>query len=333
MFLTGISQAHVPVKSENNSSLDSAEFISNPSKSWAIYSELQTDEKTHYYTFNIEKEETIYISLFTAIRPENENFLPSFALMGASILENDTLPENIEIPQNVGILNIESNKPQSGVYEAFGPSNFYNLAELRLAAPNTGQYYIVVYENNNPGFYGLAIGLQESFSIEEIIFNPINVINVYLWQGEDLLLILSPIIFTIIIGLFVIFRFYSIKDPKLVNSFSFWIGSLVTVLFLSSTISMSFQMLYSIYKTSIGPEILITGIFIFIPLIFAILTLRLTIAYSKNPKMSQRVAFLLMTPIALFFWAGYILGPLILVFLAILPKLLIKKSLSKRLIY
>jgi hypothetical protein len=45
---------HVPLLPEGNDNISSAEYISDPDKSWAIYSQLEPDQ-AEYYSFDVEK--------------------------------------------------------------------------------------------------------------------------------------------------------------------------------------------------------------------------------------------------------------------------------------
>lgn len=52
-------------------------------------------------------------------------------------------------------------------YEPFAPSSFYQLAELKIPAPESGTYHIAVFEPFHGGHYSLAIGQRETFAIIE----------------------------------------------------------------------------------------------------------------------------------------------------------------------
>jgi len=158
---TGPVLAHTPLQPDDNESLDTAMAISDPTKSWAIYTELHEKEEAQYYILHLEEGERLKASLYVPIA--EKGFMPKLVVMGPEISSNDVLPEFIEVPKDVGVLVVESNLAESPEYEPFTPSIYYYLSEFDLEISEHGDYYLVVYETSKGGRYGLAVGYREVF--------------------------------------------------------------------------------------------------------------------------------------------------------------------------
>ena len=53
--------AHAPLGTRDNESIDKATVIPDPTKSWALYSQLNSDGDAQYYTFNITSGQKIHV--------------------------------------------------------------------------------------------------------------------------------------------------------------------------------------------------------------------------------------------------------------------------------
>jgi hypothetical protein len=159
--------AHTPLKpSHENESLATAYTISDPAKSWAVYSELHEGEEAQYYRLNMEKGERLRAMLFIPIS-ERDGFTPGLVVMGPGITSQDTVPSYVEAPGEGGKMLLEGQLPIKPTYEPFTPSSYYYIAELNLDVSETGTYYLVVYEASRGGRYGVAAGYREEFGLDE----------------------------------------------------------------------------------------------------------------------------------------------------------------------
>lgn len=61
--------AHAPLGTQDNESLNNATVIPDPTKSWALYSALNSDGDPQYYTFNISSGQTIHVLMYKSLRP------------------------------------------------------------------------------------------------------------------------------------------------------------------------------------------------------------------------------------------------------------------------
>jgi hypothetical protein len=80
------------------------------------------------------------------------------------------------------------------------PHQASTIAEISLEAPATGTYYLVIFEPHRGGPYGLDVGYEERFGLEEWILIPIFAIGIHEWEGQSIAFILVPMELTLIVG-------------------------------------------------------------------------------------------------------------------------------------
>ena len=253
--------AHVPLMAGGNENISSAMHINDPGKSWAVYGSLEKDV-VHYYSFDLEEGERIYLSLFKSSDVKERDFLPALVLLGPGLKDGEK-PDHLALPReasNLKTLTAEDKSAASAVYEPFGPSSFIELAEINISAPESARYFAAVYSNVNstsnstngtPGHYGLAVGYREEFSFSERITTPLRLISVYLWEGQSLGFILIPYLVAEVVALLFFWR------GSRRTSFCL-AGLLAGFLFLATSASVFTQMVFSLTRAPFGPEVNIT---------------------------------------------------------------------------
>jgi hypothetical protein len=137
--------AHSPVFPEENHGPSTAYEISDPAKSWAIYTWLEGEGIADYYKFTISEGEKIQVSLIVPDNPAHAGFLPAFTLIGPGLTQNDSLPDYIEVPSGYGTIVVDGADPGKAVYEPFTPGWFYEVGTLTTNAPDDGTYYVAVF--------------------------------------------------------------------------------------------------------------------------------------------------------------------------------------------
>lgn len=306
LLIAGVVQAHVPLFPEGNENVSSAMLISDSGKSWAIYSALGPG-MPQYYALDIEKGKEILLSLLGSADPKEIGFEPDMALLGPGLASEGSLPSNVNIPAGYGAIAVKSNRSDQATYEPFGPSSYYQLADLDINAPESGRYYVAVYANNSNAFsssigrYCLAIGYREEFTFAERITTPLRLISVYLWEGQSLSTILMPMIIAAISGLYFIWR------SKVRTPFSI-AGTLAGSLFLGTSATVLSQMAFSLIRAPAGSEAAITVLLAIIPAVFGVCALRLS---RGEAGILQRVAMAVIGTAALLAGSGLIIGPML----------------------
>lgn len=298
VLLVPSTQAHVPLIPSDNENIAFAYHISDPGKSWAIYDYLNGNR---YYSFNIENGERIYLSLLKSANPKEKNFAPGMLLMIPGQKGNGSAPGFVDVPASYGAMKIEGIMPESAFYEPFGPGSYYQMAELNITAPNSGMYYVAVYDPNNKGHYSLAIGYREEFGFMERITTPLRLISVYQWEGQSLAFILAPIVVATFIGSILIWR-----TKKRTTFFSS--ATMAGMLFLGSSATMLSQIFFNIMLASVGSEVAISIVLALIPAILGVAALRLS---RGQAGLLQRMALAIIGTSALLAGSGLIVGPLL----------------------
>ncbi len=306
---------HAPLMPGSNESLATATIVSDPTKSWAVYAELHEGGEAQYYRFDIAEGQRIHVSLLKSTSPDDASFVPGFVLMGPNLSIRGVVPEYVQMPEGSGTLVVEGKNPTRGTYEAFSPSAFYQLADLQLDAPFSGTYYVAVYENTRGGHYGLAIGDRESFTLSEWVLSPLSFVTIHQWQGQSLLLIFAPAVATFTIGLAIlVLRRRTAESPR--TPFQ-WTAAVAGLLFLASGFTVISQMLLASMVAPLGLDVIITLVLALVPVIMGVFAIRFALRKTLNVR--TRASMAIIGLLALFAWAGFIIGPILAVVASILP--------------
>jgi hypothetical protein len=318
--------AHVPLMASGNENISSAMHISDPGKSWAVYGSLEKNG-VHYYRFDLEEGERIYLSLFKSADAKESDFLPALVLLGPGLNASGQLPQHLVLPREASALMIlaaDGKNAADAVYEPFGPGSFKEIAEINISTPRSARYYAAVYSNNNEigngtnspnasnsslRHYGLAVGYREEFSFSERITMPLQLISVYLWEGQSLGLILIPYLVAEILALLFFWR------GSRRTSFCL-AGSMAGFLFLASSASVFTQMVFNLTRAPFGPEVYITVAIAVFHALLGVAAIRLA---RGEAGILQRVLLAVLGTLALLAGSGLIMGPILAVAASFLP--------------
>ena len=305
--------AHAPDKPGDNESLATAYAISDPTKSWALYAELHEGEEAQYYRFDLPQNERLLVMLFVPTSEES-SFVPNLVVMGPGIASQDAVPEYVETVEGDGIMLLEGQRSSSPTYEAFTPSSFYELASLDQEDSASGTYYVAVYEPSQGGHYGLAIGYREQFGLDEFIRIPIDVIGIHQWEGQSLLFILAPLTLTLVIGLAILI----LKRPLTFRTLLGGIGVFAGLLYLGSGFMTLTQTILALTTATPDVSVVLTAIFILIPILLALAIFRLTTS-RKQITVKARIFMAILGVLGLFAWAGLLIGPALALIASLMP--------------
>jgi hypothetical protein len=315
-LLTPVASAHSPVFPGNNTNLATAYVVNDPTKSWALYATLEPGQ-VQYYRFNVTEGQGIYVQLYKNTAPSNHDFVPSFVLMGPGLTSNGAVPSSVTVPAGASSIVMHGQEPDAATYEGFGPGSFYDLGSVEVNAPASGTYYVTVYDEANGGAYGLAIGERETYTPAEYILIPYSVFQVHLWEGENALIMLAPMILVALVGLGILVM-RSDRHASLRSPFTFC-GTLAGLIFIGTGAFTLAQMLLAISRSSFESEGLITLIFVLVPVILGILALRVALRRREVTAIGPRVAIFVLGVIALIAWSGLYVGPALALLASILP--------------
>lgn len=321
--------AHAPEFPGGNESLGQAKEIHDPTKSWAIYAELHEGGEAQYYLLSMKEGEKITVSLTASRSATDRGFLPSVALMGRGIERNDTVPSYVEVPEGAGVEVAQGALPSRQSYEPFSPSAFYELGAIAVTAPQDGDYYLAIYENDTGGNYGMAVGLRESFTAVEWLLVPFSALSIYQWEGQSLWMVLAPAIITFMVGLIIMVAASRTRSQPIDVLWA--LATVSGLLMVASGISLLYQMLWALSQTGTEPAVVVTLIFSIMPLALGSAALR--IAHRERPlegiRPGTRIGLLIIGGLALLLWAGWIVGPVLVIVAAVLPGVWLLRRLGK----
>jgi hypothetical protein len=321
--------AHTPLETGDNESIDDATVISDPTKSWAIYAQLSSDGDAQYYTFNVTSGQEIWVTLYKSPRPEDKNFTPRLVLIGPEIPPQGNIPPQITVPLGSNAMLVNQTEGEL-TYEPFSPGTFIALAEETLPNPTAGQYYLVVFEDAEVpqgGNYGVAIGKREIYTLEEWVLIPFNLVSIYQWEGQSLAVIFAPMITTLIVG--IILLTWKLRKEEALSNIMAWVGAVAGITFIGTAATTLFQMLAAATQVALGAEAILTVIFVIIPFVLGLLTLRVALKNIDKATVKKRVYFVILGVAALFAWAGLIVGPVLAIAASLMPTKRRKQSSTK----
>jgi len=306
--LVPIVAAHIPLTGEGYG-LSDAVVISDPLKSWVIYTEYK-DARPLYYKFNLSAGERLKAGLLTV----EKTFVPDLTIMGPGLPVDfdEEFRDEFEIPAGYGLLHIHGEARDQKEYEPFTPSSYYHVLSVDFAVNETGTYYLVADSATGSGKVGIVIGYIESFTVYEWLKVPFDVAYVHHWEGQDYLLILLPMILVVFGGLLI--NCYTSKTKFDVRKTLAFAGALT---YLGSAAIIFTQMIIGLFGATADALVLVTPIFILLPALLGYSILRKV----RKEELSkwQRVRVLIYGLIGVAFWAGYIIGPVLVIISALLP--------------
>jgi uncharacterized protein YhhL (DUF1145 family) len=319
-LLSGQAAAHSPEFPSDNDSLANAWEIHDPSKSWAIYAELEAGQVDYYY-MELEQGDRILLNLIVPVYEGDRDFLPVMALMGPGLDDVGTLPSQVEVPEGYGHVLVEGELEDEPTYEPFSPGSYYNVSWYDAPAAETGIYYVAVFESGTSagegGNYGFPVGYRETFTLGEMVSIPFSLVEVYLWEGQDYWTIFAPMALMMLIGAAILVRR---RDDVLERMAPFHLAVYVAgVLVLGSALITTTQFLLTWWTTPLDEAAIVTIFIIAVQAGLGQSMLRTGLRVRAEVNTWTRVKMALFGVISIFAWAGYIIGPMLAVIGALLP--------------
>ncbi len=233
----------------------------------------------------------------------------------------DSLPDFIEIPEGFGARLVAPSMPEKPEYEPFTPASYYYLIDVDETVSEDGDYYLAVYDPNlEDGKYGIAIGYKEEFTLSEWLLIPFDVISIHEWEGQSLIVILMPLLLSLILGPILLARKAFIK----LDVFNL-LGVVAGLFYIGSGFMLLVQMLFALYGALFNALVLLTLVFITLPLVLGYVLLRKTMRVQGRISRRDRIAFLVLGLVGLFTWSGLLLGPSLAIVAGILPSKSLKE--------
>lgn len=305
--------AHVPSFPEENTTPDQAIEVPDPVKSWAFYDALEQGQ-VKYYRLTVPAGERLYIGTFT---PRTAGLTPSIVVMSPGLDPTDTVPDGVTVPDGMGAMLVEGNRPDSASYELFNPSANYHTVSFEQTVEEDRTYVVAIYEpGNRSGPVGVTIGYEEEFSPTEYLGVPFDRVRIHLWEGQHPLVVLGPYLLTLLGGVGLLRRrWHADWDSNLIRV-ALAGGGLLLV---GTGVSTTLQMGLALAQTGPTLAALVTGVFILIPLIGGSWAMRLALQRECRLTRRRRVGLGIAGVLTLLTWAGFLMGPVLLLGLSVLP--------------
>ncbi len=301
--------AHVPLQGEGYGIAD-AVFIDDPLKSWVIYTEY-SDNRALYYAFNLSKNDELRAGLLTV----DHDFIPDLTILGPGLPLDfgEHFHDEFEIPEGYGLIHIHGEQQAAKEYEPFTPSSYYHVIDVSTTVNQSATYYLIIDSATGSGKVGVVLGYVESFTPIEWLKVPFDVAFVHHWEGQDYLFILLPMIIIVFGGL--LLNGYYLKRKLNTSQLLAFTGSLM---YFGSAGIILHQMIIGLIGATFSSLVFVTPIFIILPAVlgYSILKKALCNTLSKG----QKLRLAIYSGLGIVLWAGYIIGPLLVLFSLVASK-------------
>jgi hypothetical protein len=306
--------AHVPTFPDDNSTPAKAVEVPDPVKSWSFYDTLG-DGRANYYRATLQPGERLHIGVFT---PRQGRFTPSFVVMAPELDTTGSVPEGVTVPDGMGAIVVAGERPTTATYEPFTPSANYHTASFDQEVDTERTYLIAVYEPaNRTGPVGVTIGYKESFSPIEYVTVPFDLVQTHLWEGQSPLSVVGPFLLTVLVGFGVVRRRWH----------ETWGVSPIRValtgaglLLIGTGVSTAVQMGIALLQTGLTLAALVTTVFVVIPLVGGSWVVRRGLEPECRLTPRRRLGLAIIGALTLLTWGGFIVGPVTLIGLALIPR-------------
>lgn len=315
--------AHVPLNPMEGETLADAPEIRNPTKSWVFYGDLHEGGEAHYYRFNATAGMRIRFTVTIPVDEVDHGFRPGMVLIGPGLNTTGMVPAYVEIPNGSNGSVYPGVVAETPVYEPFSPSLYYLVVDVNVNAPEAGTYYLAVYADNHGGRYGIALGYIESYTPLEWISVPLNVLQIYMWEGQLLSLIFLPLFLIVFVGLAYDrgrYQYYTETMGLLVSGrFAGWLYLGSAAVYLNQTIS---KILFAPLDP-LGGVSLVFGV---IPALLGFRILQLLEQPQMDKLRSLRGQLALLGLLGLFGWSGFYIGPAYITIIAVISPLTLSSA-------
>lgn len=305
--------AHVPAFPADNGTPERAVAVDDAAKSWSFYDSVDAGEVA-YYRVTVDADERLYVGTYT---PLQGAFTPSLVVMSPELADSGAVPPQVTVPEGMGAVVVPGERPGSASYEPFAPSANYHTAELSRPVDSRTTFLVAVYEPaNRSGPAGVTVGYQESFSVVEYLTVPFDLVRVHAWEGQHPLVLFGPLLGTLVLGGRMVrqrWREAWGRDPVRLAA------SGAGLLLVATGVNTAVQTALALAKT--GPTLgaVVTGVFVLVPLVAGLWLLRFVLRDDFSLDTPRRLAFAIVGLVSLGTWAGFLVGPIVLLGLAALP--------------
>jgi hypothetical protein len=319
-FVATPALAHVPAFPGDNTSPERALVVPDAAKSWSFYDRLERGQ-AKYYRVTLEDGQRLRFGTFT---PSSGEFAPSAVLMSESLDRTDPAPSGVSVPDGMGAVVFEGERPDAATYEPFTPSANYHTVSVDRTVEDDGVYLLAVYAPRNAsGPVGVTIGYEEEFSPIEYLSVPFDLVRIHFWEGQHPLVVAGPWLITLLGGVALLrVRRHDDWGRLIIRYGLIGGGTLVLGTGLSALVQVGIALF------SVGPTVgmLVTAFYIAVQAVCGSWVLRFALRDDLVLRFRTRTGLAVAGVASLVTWAGFIVGPAVLLLAAVVPTRRIEPS-------
>ena len=315
---------HVPAFSTDNDDPGNATYVDDPAKSWSFYDRVDANESAYYRTY-LDAGDRLQVNTFT---PRDTGFEPGFVLLSPALNGTDDVPSQVEVPEGYGARVVEPTPTGDAEYEPFTPAALYRTAELDATVDTAGTYYVAAYDpDRGAGAVGVVVGYQESFGVEEYVTVPLDRPRIHEWEGQPAWFVYGPILLGALatLGAFAWWTTDGSEDgarstagdggtrtPRSI------VLAVASALYGGGVAGVAVQTAVATSVAGLTAGVLVTLAFVAIPALLGWYLLGRAID-DREPSRARRGALLAVALLGVGTWAGFVVGPALVVLAAFLP--------------
>ncbi|HKJ60348.1 MAG TPA: hypothetical protein VKA37_14045, partial [Halobacteriales archaeon] len=203
-------------------------------------------------------------------------------------------------------------------YKPFTPAANYHTADVSRPVDEETTFLVAVYEPaNRSGPVGVTIGYREEFSPTEYAWVPFDLVAIHRWEGQHPIVVFGPLLLTLLGGVGVLYTGWrDRRGPGLVR-YGLGVAGLVI---LGSGVNTAVQMGLALWRTGPTPGALVTAAFVVVPVVAGGWAVWLATRGDATFPLRTRVGLAIAGVAALATWAGFLLGPVVLLAVAVAPR-------------
>ncbi|SEP03784.1 hypothetical protein SAMN04487948_111115 [Halogranum amylolyticum] len=319
-FVATPALAHVPAFPGDNTSPERALVVPDAAKSWSFYDRLERGQ-AKYYRLTLEDGQRLRFGAFT---PSSDEFTPSVVLMSESVTRTDRVPSGVSVPEGMGTVVFEGERPDAATYEPFTPSANYHTVSVDRTVEEDGVYLMAIYAPGDAsGPVGVTIGYEEEFSPTEYLTVPFDLVRIHLWEGQHPLVVAGPWLVTLLGGAALLrVRRRDDRARSIIRYGLIGAGSLI----LGTGLSALVQIGIALFSVGLTAGMLVTAIFIVVPAVCGAWVLRCALRDDLVLGFRTRSGLAVAGAVSLVTWAGFIVGPAVLLLATVVPTRWIEPS-------
>jgi hypothetical protein len=210
-------------------------------------------------------------------------------------------------------------EPEEGPaeYEPFTPGAYYFLASVDTRVSEAGTYHVAVHSPVDGGAFGLAIGYREEFTLTEWLLLPPELMSIYVWEGQSGLQVLGPPVAVLAVGMSL--TLWYLRRRGMVPTVRQWAGLLAGLLILAWTSVLVVQMTHALDISGWSDGALVTLVFLLVDVSIGLLAVMTALGTDEGSETISRARYFVVAAVALGLYAGFVAGPFLALFAALVP--------------